>query len=90
MNEARIKAIRKRLTAALSPTALEILDESHLHIGHAGARDGRGHFRIRIASPMFNGRRPIEQHRLVYEALGDLMETDIHAAAIEIIKRNGI
>ena len=86
MTEARIAEIRARLTSALDPTSLEIIDESHLHAGHAGARDGRGHFRIRIASPKFEGRRPIEQHRLVYEALGDLMETDIHAAAIEVSK----
>lgn len=84
MNEDRLIAIRERLTAALQPTELEIIDESHLHAGHAGARDGRGHFRIRIASPLFEGRRPLERHRLVYDALGDLMETDIHAAAIEI------
>lgn len=84
MSEARIQAIRERLTAALSPTHLEIIDESHLHAGHAGARDGRGHFRIKIASPRFEGRRAIERHRLIYEALGELMETDIHAVAIEI------
>ena len=76
--------IRERLTLALEPTSLEVIDESHLHAGHEGARDGRGHFRIRIASPKFEGLRPIQRHRLVYEALGDLMETDIHAAAIEI------
>jgi BolA protein len=85
MNEARIAAIRERLTTALAPTQLEISDESHLHAGHAGARDGRGHFRIRIASPLFEGRRPLERHRLVYDALGDLMENEIHAAAIEIL-----
>lgn len=85
MNEERIVAIRERLTAKLAPTELEILDESHLHAGHAGARDGRGHFRIRIASPLFDGHRPLERHRMVYDALGDLMETDIHAAAIEIL-----
>jgi BolA protein len=76
--------IRERLSLALEPASLEILDESHLHAGHEGARDGRGHFRIRIASPKFEGLRPLQRHRLVYEALGDLMETDIHAAAIEI------
>ena len=84
MSQDRLAAIRERLTANLAPTELEIIDESHLHAGHAGARDGRGHFRIRIASPLFEGRRLLERHRLVYDALGDLMETDIHAAAIEI------
>jgi BolA protein len=78
--------IRERLSLALEPASLEILDESHLHAGHEGARDGRGHFRIRIASPKFEGLRPLQRHRLVYEALGDLMETDIHAAAIEIVE----
>lgn len=84
MTEDRLDTIRERLTSKLAPTQLEIIDESHLHAGHAGAKDGRGHFRIRIASPLFEGRRLLERHRLVYEALGDLMETDIHAAAIEI------
>ncbi len=84
MTDTRITMIRERLSLALEPASLEILDESHLHAGHEGARDGRGHFRIRIASPKFEGLRPLQRHRLVYEALGDLMETDIHAAAIEI------
>jgi len=86
MTATRLTTIRERLTLALEPTSLEVLDESHLHAGHEGARDGRGHFRIRIASPRFEGLRPIQRHRLVYEALGDLMETDIHAAAIEIVE----
>ncbi|MGI9329711.1 MAG: BolA family protein [Gammaproteobacteria bacterium] len=85
MTTDRLTEIRERLTRALEPTSLEVLDESHLHAGHEGARDGRGHFRIRIASPKFEGLRSIQRHRLVYEALGDLMETDIHAAAIEIV-----
>lgn len=85
MNTARIQLIRERLEVALKPTALDIIDESHLHAGHEGAKDGRGHFRIRIGSPRFAGTRPIAQHRLVYDALGDLMQTDIHALAIEII-----
>ena len=85
MNEARIAAIRERLTTALVPTRLEISDESHLHAGHEGARDGRGHFRIRIASPLFQGHRPLECHRLIYDALGDLMEKEIHAVAIKIL-----
>ncbi len=86
MTDTRITMIRERLSLALEPASLEILDESHLHAGHEGARDGRGHFRIRIASPKFEGLRPLQRHRLVYEALGDLMETDIHAAAIEIVE----
>jgi BolA protein len=75
-------AIRERLTRALEPQALEVIDESHLHAGHAGARDGRGHFHVRITSPHFHGLSRLAQHRLVYDALGDLMVTDIHAVRI--------
>lgn len=78
----RIAAIRSRLTSALDPQLLEITDESHLHAGHAGARDGRGHFHIHITSARFRGLSRLAQHRLVYDALGDLMTTDIHAVRI--------
>lgn len=80
---ARVEAIRTRLTAALAPVALDIEDESHRHAGHAGARDGRGHFRVRIVSTAFEGETAIARHRAVYAALGDLMQTDIHALAID-------
>lgn len=79
----RVEAIRSRLAAALAPTALEVEDESHRHVGHAGARDGRGHFRVRIVSAAFEGEAPLARHRAVYAALGDLMQTDIHALAID-------
>ena len=79
----RVEAIRTRLVAALAPDALDIEDESHRHAGHAGARDGRGHFRVRIVSAAFEGRNAIARHRAVYTALGDLMQTDIHALAID-------
>jgi BolA protein len=79
----RVEAIRSRLVAALAPDALDIEDESHRHAGHAGARDGRGHFRVRIVSAAFEGRNAIARHRAVYAALGDLMQTDIHALAID-------
>ena len=78
----RMVAIRERLTSALEPQVLEVIDESHLHAGHAGARDGRGHYHVRIASPRFHGLSRLAQHRLVYDALGDLMITDIHAVRI--------
>jgi BolA protein len=71
--------IRARLEAALAPQTLEIIDDSHLHAGHAGAKDGRGHFSVRIISQRFAGTNPLERHRMVYEALGSLMDTDIHA-----------
>jgi len=81
----REAAIKDRITQALQPTQLEIINESHLHAGHEGAKDGRGHFRVRIASPQFNGKTLIQRHRLVYEAVGDLMDSDIHALAIEVL-----
>lgn len=83
MNEDRLARIRQRIEAALQPTRLDITDESHKHIGHAGARDGRGHFHVSITSDRFVGLRPLQRHRLVYEAVGDLMETDIHALSID-------
>jgi len=79
----RVELIRRQLSAALSPTELDIEDESHRHAGHAGARDGRGHFRVRIVSAAFAGKSALVRHRAVYAALGDLMQTDIHALAID-------
>nr|WP_220481025.1 BolA family protein [Lysobacter penaei] len=80
--EARVAAIRAALEAALAPRALEVEDDSARHAGHAGARDGRGHFNVDIVSEAFAGLAPIARHRAVYAALGALMETDIHALAI--------
>jgi BolA protein len=80
---ARTEEIRRRLALALAPVALDVEDESHRHIGHAGARDGRGHFRVRIVSAAFEGKAPLARHRAVYAALGDYMQTDIHALAID-------
>ena len=82
MTAHRVAVIRDRLTAAFSPRELDVADDSHRHIGHAGAADGRGHFRVRIVSERFADLRRIERHRLVYEALGDLMQSDIHALQI--------
>lgn len=81
-NSARIQEMERRLNEALEPVRLVITDDSHKHVGHAGARDGRGHFTVEIESEAFRGRSPVARHRLVYDALGDLMETDIHALAI--------
>ena len=75
--------MRARLLAALAPTTLEIVDESHKHAGHEGARDGRGHFAVSIVSPAFEGDLPLARHRRVYAALGELMQTDIHALSIQ-------
>lgn len=78
----RLERIRARL-APLQATELELVDESHLHAGHAGARSGRGHYRLKIVSPRFSGLAPVARHRLVYETLGEMMQTDIHALAID-------
>lgn len=71
--------------ASLDPVALELVDESHKHVGHAGARDGRGHFALRIVSAAFDGLGAIARHRQVYAVLGALMQTDIHALTIQAL-----
>lgn len=79
------EAMRERLAELLSPTRLEVLDESHAHAGHAGA-DGSGfgtHFRVRIASPRFAGLSRVARHRLVYDALQVFIHRGVHALAIE-------
>jgi BolA protein len=75
--------MRVLLTAALAPSELVIEDESHKHAGHAGARDGRGHFRVRIVAARFSGQPLLARHRRVYAALGQMMQTDIHALALD-------
>lgn len=82
--EDRPQRIRACLETAFSPTRLELIDDSHHHAGHAGAREG-GHFILRIAAPAFAGKRPLECHRMIYAALGELMHTDIHALSIELL-----
>jgi BolA protein len=74
--------IRERLQP-LAPIALEIVDDSHLHAGHEGARGGASHFTVRITSAQFTGISPVAQHRLVYDRLDDLMPYPIHALALE-------
>lgn len=81
------EALRQRLQERLAPSLLEVLDESAAHLGHAG-QDGTGvgtHFRVRIASPLFDGKPKVARHRLVYDALRDYIERDrgVHALAIE-------
>jgi BolA protein len=78
----RVAAIRARLERDLTPTLLEIVDDSSRHAGHAGARDGRGHFNVKVVSAKFAGAKRLERHRMVYAALGSLMQTDIHALSL--------
>lgn len=66
----------------LAPSHLDITDESHKHAGHEGARDGRGHFSLEIVSEAFTGLAPLARHRRVYQAMGEMMNTDIHALSI--------
>jgi BolA protein len=80
--EQRVEAIRATLATALAPLALDVRDDSHMHVGHEGAKDGRGHFSVDIVSDAFAGLGPVARHRAVYAAVGDLMTTDIHALAI--------
>ena len=81
----RVEAIRTRLSAELAPTQLDIVDESHKHAGHEGARDGRGHFAVHIVSAAFEGLPLLARHRRVYDALGTLMQTDIHALSLRTL-----
>lgn len=81
----RTERIEAKLRETLAPERLEIVDESSQHAGHAGARSGGGHFAVTVVSARFAGLNPIQRHRLVYEALGDLMKTDIHALRVRAL-----
>ena len=83
MTADRATKIEALLTQAFSPEHLLVKDQSHLHAGHAGAKDGRGHFEVVIVADAFDGLSRIESHRLIYDALGQLMTTDIHALSIQ-------
>ena len=82
MKPATEQVIRERL-AALKPVSLDLRDESEQHAGHAGAASGGGHWQLTIVSEAFRGKNAVARHRMVYEALGDLMKRDIHALKIE-------
>lgn len=79
-----IDRMRAALESALRPVVIEIEDESALHAGHAGAASGGGHYRLRAVAECFAGRSRVERHRLVYDALRDLMRRDIHALAMTL------
>ena len=77
--------IQQALQQALKPTLCELVDESHLHIGHAGAQTGLSHYHLTISSSQLDTLNAIEQHRAIYQALGSLMQTDIHALRITVV-----
>ncbi|MCH8163848.1 MAG: BolA family transcriptional regulator [Proteobacteria bacterium] len=79
----RIAEIKSRLERELSPTHIDIVDESHMHAGHAGAASGAGHFSVTIVSDKFAGKSAIQRHRMVYLAVDDLMRSEIHALSIK-------
>lgn len=81
MNE-RIAQMKLRL-AALHPVSLEVVDESHRHAGHAGAKSGGGHYLLQIISPDFTGKSKMVRHRMIYSALAEMMQRDIHALTID-------
>jgi BolA protein len=78
----RVEKIRQVLTARFAPVSLLIRDDSAKHAGHAGAREG-GHFSVVVVSDQFAGRTRMQRHQLVYEAVAELMRTDIHALSIQ-------
>lgn len=83
MTSHREQQIRECLENAFRPTELFLKDQSQLHLGHEGAKDGKGHFDVTIVSAAFSGKNRLERHRMVYDALGTLLESDIHALRIE-------
>ncbi len=80
--DTRMARIRAAVSAALAPAELELVDDSALHAGHAGAASGGGHYRIKIVSSKFEGLKLVMRHRLVYDSVHDMMRNEIHALAI--------
>ena len=72
----------QHLLAVFQPTLVEITDDSHKHAGHSGARDGGGHYLLKIVSAQFSGKPTLARHRMIYSALGEMMKHDIHALTI--------
>jgi BolA protein len=83
LSEDRLSLIRVALEERFDPTELKIKDQSQLHAGHEGAKDGKGHFDVTIVSAAFTGQNRIARHRMVYDALTDQFRTDIHALRIK-------
>lgn len=83
MNVQRIEKIESLLRENFSPDFLEIIDDSHHHVGHAGAKNGAGHFSVKICSEAFVGKTLVQRHRMVYAALDSMMHSEIHALSID-------
>jgi len=78
------ETIKKKLVEAFEPTKLDVIDESHLHAGHVGARpEGETHFRLIISSDFFSGKTRIEKQRAIYRVLADELSGPVHALSIE-------
>ncbi len=85
MSKKRVATIEQLLIAAFAPTELLVKDQSRLHVGHAGAQEGKGHFEVKIVSDKFAGQSRIARHRMVYDALGSFIDSDIHALKINAV-----
>jgi BolA protein len=85
VTDVRRERLVGRLKDGLGPDHLEVIDDSHHHAGHAGAADGRGHFTVLIVSQRFAGLSTLERHKLVYQVVGDMMTTDVHALSIQAL-----
>ena len=82
-NSERIPRIKEKLLSGLDAERVDVIDESHKHAGHAGAKTGMGHFEVHIVAAAFTGKSLLERHRMVYEVLGDMIQNDIHALSIK-------
>lgn len=85
MSESRSQRIQSLLQTRFAPARVTVRDDSARHAGHAGARGGAGHFAVRIESDAFKGRDRLQRHRMIYEALADMLQADIHALNIEAV-----
>jgi len=80
------ETIRQKLSDILNPTRLEVVDDSHKHVGHAGARPGgESHFSVTVVSPLFDGKSRVERQRMIYGALAEEMTEQIHALALKAL-----
>lgn len=81
----RIERIRAALSEQLDTNDIAIVDDGHKHVGHTAWQQGLGHFSVTIRSPRFAGVKPLQRHKLIYDALGSLMQTDVHALQIRAL-----